>query len=103
MSNAKFDVTAIGNAIARSVIEVSRSIRYRDLTQASLEAALATRPTLADSQPGTPGYTIRSRNIDYRLTLSVCSLDDPKDDYGVRPECPLKDKPKEEVSILPFL
>ncbi|UCJ17078.1 DUF4124 domain-containing protein [Pseudomonas sp. MM211] len=30
-----------------------------------------------------------------------------KDDYGVRPECPLKDKPKEEdkgiISILPFL
>ena len=74
-----------GNAIARSVIEVSRSIRYRDLNQASLEAALATRPTLADSQPGVVGYTIRSRNIEYRLTLSVCSLDDPKDDYGTRP------------------
>nr|WP_159971632.1 DUF4124 domain-containing protein [Pseudomonas sp. 8Z] len=26
-----------------------------------------------------------------------------KDDYGVRPECPLKDKPEEESSILPFL
>ncbi|MGQ7960578.1 DUF4124 domain-containing protein [Pseudomonas sp. SP16.1] len=26
-----------------------------------------------------------------------------KDDYGVRPECPLKDKPKEKASILPFL
>ncbi len=26
-----------------------------------------------------------------------------KNDYGVRPECPLKDKPKEDVSILPFL
>lgn len=25
-----------------------------------------------------------------------------KEDYGVRLECPLKDKPKEEVSILPF-
>lgn len=26
-----------------------------------------------------------------------------KDDYGVRPECPLRDKPKEKSSILPFL
>ncbi len=26
-----------------------------------------------------------------------------KDDYGVRPECPLKDKPPEKPSILPFL
>ena len=74
-----------GTAIARSIIEVSRSIRYRDLTQASLEAALETRPTLADSQPSVTGYTIRSRNIEYRLTLTVCSLDDAKDDLGVRP------------------
>ena len=73
-----------GTAIARSVIEVSRSIRYRDLTQASLEAALSSRPTLADSLPA-PGYTIRSRGIDYTLTLTVCSLDDPKDDLGIRP------------------
>src|SRR5688572_21830150 len=74
-----------GTAIARSIIEVSRSIRYRDLTQSSLEAALSTRPTLTDSKPGTVGYTIRSRNIEYTLTLTVCSLDDPKDDYGTRP------------------
>lgn len=26
-----------------------------------------------------------------------------KDDYGVRPECPLKDKPEEKRSIIPFL
>src|SRR5215213_8153579 len=74
-----------GTAIARSIIEVSRSIRYRDLTQASLEAALETRPTLVDSQPSVTGYTIRSRNIEYQLTLTVCSLDDPKDELGVRP------------------
>src|SRR5215218_8896295 len=74
-----------GTAIARSIIEVSRSIRYRDLTQESLEAALETRPTLADSQPSVTGYTIRSRNIEYQLTLTVCSLDDPKDELGVRP------------------
>ena len=74
-----------GTAIARSIIEVSRSIRYRDLSQATLEAALATHPTLVDSKPSTPGYTIKSRGIEYGLTLTVCSLDDPKDDLGVRP------------------
>jgi prepilin-type N-terminal cleavage/methylation domain-containing protein len=74
-----------GTAIARSVIEVSRSIRYRDLTQTSLEDALLARPTLTDSKPGTPGYTIKSRGIEYTMTLTVCSLDDPKDDLGVRP------------------
>jgi prepilin-type N-terminal cleavage/methylation domain-containing protein len=74
-----------GTAIARSIIEVSRSIRYRDLTQSSLEAALSTRPGLGDSKPLVVGYTIRHRGIDYDLSLTVCSLDDPKDDLGDRP------------------
>lgn len=43
-----------------------------------------------------------------RVTLAQKRKVQPcqKDDYGVRPECPLKDKPKEEdkgISILPFL
>jgi prepilin-type N-terminal cleavage/methylation domain-containing protein len=74
-----------GTAIARSVIEVSRSIRYRDLTEASLEAALETRPGLADAKPSTAGYTFKQRGIYYDLTLTVCSLDDSKDELGSRP------------------
>ena len=73
-----------GTAIARSVIEVSRSIRYRDLTTAALEAALNTRPGLADSLPA-PGYTFESRGVQYRMTLDVCSLDDVKDGLGDQP------------------
>ncbi|TBU87422.1 DUF4124 domain-containing protein [Phytopseudomonas dryadis] len=44
-----------------------------------------------------------------RISLAQKRLANPckKDDYGVRPECPLKDKPKEEdkglIRILPFL
>ncbi len=40
-----------------------------------------------------------------RISLAQKRLANPckKDDYGVRPECPLKDKPKEKPSILPFL
>lgn len=40
----------------------------------------------------------------HRMTLAQKRKVNPckKDEYGVRPECPLKDKPKEEVSILPF-
>lgn len=39
-----------------------------------------------------------------RISLAQKRLTNPcqKPDYGVRPECPLKDKPKEEASILPF-
>lgn len=40
----------------------------------------------------------------HRMSLAQKRKINPckKDDYGVRPECPLKDKPKEETSILPF-
>ena len=65
--------------IARSASRVSRSVRYRDLTTNELVAALSSRPGLADASPA-PGYTIRQRGISYRMTLTVCSLDDPKDE-----------------------
>jgi prepilin-type N-terminal cleavage/methylation domain-containing protein len=72
-----------GTNLARSIIEVSRSIRYRDLTTGTLEAALQSRPALADSAD--PGYRILSRGVFYRMTVSVCSLDDPKDELGEQP------------------
>ena len=39
-----------------------------------------------------------------RISLAQKRLANPcqKAEYGVRPECPLKDKPEEESSILPF-
>jgi prepilin-type N-terminal cleavage/methylation domain-containing protein len=71
-----------GTTIARSIIEVSRSIRYRDLTATELLDALSSRPGLADVQPGVTGHTIRNRNVEYEVTLTVCSLDDPRDGLG---------------------
>jgi hypothetical protein len=40
----------------------------------------------------------------FRISLAQKRLANPcqTPEYGVRPECPLKDKPKEEASILPF-
>jgi prepilin-type N-terminal cleavage/methylation domain-containing protein len=73
-----------GTNLARSVIEVSRSVRYRDLSTTALEGALAARPGLEDAL-ATPGHTLRSRDVNYEMELSVCSLDDPKDGLGVRP------------------
>jgi prepilin-type N-terminal cleavage/methylation domain-containing protein len=71
-----------GTNVARSIIEVSRSIRYRDLTATELLDELDSRPGLADVKPAVTGYTIRSRNVDYEATLTVCSLDDPRDGLG---------------------
>jgi prepilin-type N-terminal cleavage/methylation domain-containing protein len=71
-----------GTNIARSVIEVSRSLRYRDLTADALLAQLDSRPGLEDVAPLDGGYTMRSRGLDYDATITVCSLDDPQDGLG---------------------
>ena len=71
-----------GTQVARSIVEVSRSLRYRDLYADALLAALSARPGLGDSKPGAPGHTIESRNVDYEVTITVCSLDDAQDGLG---------------------
>ena len=70
-----------GTNVARSVIEIARSVRYRDLTAAALLAQLDSRPGMEDVDPGAD-YTIRARGFDYAATLTVCSLDDPQDGLG---------------------
>ncbi len=75
-----------GTNTARSIIEIARSVRYRDLTAGTLMAALEARPGLEDVKPSATGYTIRTRKVDYELTLTVCSLDDPNDRLGDLPD-----------------
>jgi prepilin-type N-terminal cleavage/methylation domain-containing protein len=69
------------NNVARSVVEVGRAVPYKNLTDAALFAALATRPGLNDASVA-PAYTIESRGFDYDVTLQVCSMDDPRDNLG---------------------
>ena len=47
------------------------------------------------SQP----FHLRQITLNDKRRVRPCE----KDDYGVRPECPLKDKPKEKRSLIPFL
>lgn len=70
-----------GTNVARSVVEVARGVPYRTLTAQSLLDELAKRPSLADSGGGSD-YTISSRGFDYDATVTVCSIDDPKDNLG---------------------
>jgi prepilin-type N-terminal cleavage/methylation domain-containing protein len=71
-----------GTNVARSIIEISRSIRYRDLTATELLDELSSRPGLSDVKPGETGHTVLSRDVEYEVTLTVCSLDDPQDGHG---------------------
>lgn len=47
--------------------------------------------------PSQPFY-LRQITLSDKRRVRPCE----KDDYGVRPECPLKDKPEEKPSILPY-
>lgn len=52
---------------------------------------------VAERTPNQPFHMMRISLAQKRLA-QPCKTDD----YGVRPECPIKDKPPEESSILPF-
>lgn len=69
------------NNVARSVVEVGRSVQYKNLSAAELYVALQARPALGDSS-GQPGHNIESRGFLYDVSLQVCSMDDPKDNLG---------------------
>jgi len=69
--------------VSRSIVEVARSVRYRDLTATQLLEALETRPGLDDALASS-GHTIESRGFFYDVTLEVCSMDDPRDGLGLR-------------------
>ncbi|BAU77054.1 DUF4124 domain-containing protein [Metapseudomonas furukawaii] len=56
---------------------------------------------VVERTPSQPVHIIRTSLHQKRLARPC-----QKDDYGVRPECPLKDKPEEEdddIAILPFI
>jgi prepilin-type N-terminal cleavage/methylation domain-containing protein len=69
------------NNVSRSVVEVARAVPYKNLSNVSLLSALAGRPGLGDVSAGS-AYTVSARNVDYDVTLEVCSMDDPKDNLG---------------------
>lgn len=69
-------------AVARSVLEISRGVQYRDLTGAEIVQELGARPGLGDAATGTVGHQVESRNFVYTVTPTVCSMDDAKDGLG---------------------
>jgi prepilin-type N-terminal cleavage/methylation domain-containing protein len=70
-------------ALGRAVMEIARSVPYKDMNAQAIEDELNTHTGLDDSSAAA-GYQIDSRNFIYDLTITVCSVDDVKDGYGVR-------------------
>ncbi|MDV5859680.1 DUF4124 domain-containing protein [Pseudomonas mendocina] len=53
---------------------------------------------IVERTPAQP-FHMHRMSLTQKRKINPCK----KEEYGVRPECPLKDKPKEKTSILPFL
>jgi hypothetical protein len=68
-------------SLARQLIEDVNNISFRELTQTGVAADLQSNPGL-ESAPGSGSYTINRRGFSYAITVTVCSLDDPRDGLG---------------------
>jgi prepilin-type N-terminal cleavage/methylation domain-containing protein len=73
-------------ALGRSVLEIARSVPYRQLTASSLLVELGTRPGFMDAKPGIAGHQISSEGFTYTIAPTVCSMDDPADNLGAHTE-----------------
>ena len=83
-SNARSSLTKGrdgATSLTREVVEQARSISYTDLQPSTVVSQLQAKPGLASTSSGST-WTVRRRGIEYGLTVSLCSVDDPKDGYG---------------------
>ena len=76
--------------LARQVLEDAQTLPFAQISPTSIEGQLQEMNALADSS-GSPGWQIVQRGITYTVTVSECSIDDPKDGSGVHDSTFCKD------------
>jgi Tfp pilus assembly protein PilV len=69
-------------SLAREIIEDARAIPYAQLAPYSIVNQLQEMNGLANTTPGATWHIAR-RGVTYTVTVSECTIDDPKDGYGV--------------------
>lgn len=67
----------------REIVEFARATDYDSLQPSLLVNVLRQRPTLAGTGPSP--WVIRRRGVNYTVTASVCTFDDPKDGLAGTP------------------
>jgi hypothetical protein len=77
-NNARIGATNL----AREIVEHSRSSEYEKLNPAQIAGALQAKPGLAGT--GNP-WSVDRRGVSYEITVSVCTVDDPKDGLAAVP------------------
>lgn len=71
--------------LARDLVERSRQVPYASTTTDAAAAALAA--TLPENPAvGGASFVVQRRNVNYAVTVTACSIDDPSDGAGVGDE-----------------
>ena len=65
-----------GTNLARELTEYARATDYSLLQDDQIVAALRTRPTITGTLSAGV-WTIERRNVDYTISTSLCTFDDP--------------------------
>ena len=73
-----------GVALARELVEATRSQSYDQLTQGNIVPVIRTRNGFTGSAVNGNGWQISRRGITYTMAVGVCSVDDSNDGLGVR-------------------
>jgi Tfp pilus assembly protein PilV len=68
--------------LAREITEDSRAIPFSQMSPSTIESQLQAMPGLTNTDPG-GAWQISRDGTTYTVTASECSVDDPKDGYGV--------------------
>ncbi|HZC27872.1 MAG TPA: prepilin-type N-terminal cleavage/methylation domain-containing protein [Actinopolymorphaceae bacterium] len=70
-------------SLEREIVEYGRASDYDSLQPSTLVNVLRQRPSLAGTGPSP--WVIRRRGVNYTVTASVCTFDDPKDGLASTP------------------
>jgi Tfp pilus assembly protein PilV len=68
--------------LARQILEDAHTLPYAQLSPTAITGQLQVMTGLADSS-GVAGWQVVQRGVTYTVTVTECSIDDPKDKYGV--------------------
>jgi prepilin-type N-terminal cleavage/methylation domain-containing protein len=71
-----------GIALQREIIEAAQAIPYEQLSQASIVSKIQATAGLTDSTMTSSGWTYTRRNVNYRVAIGTCAVDDPTDGTG---------------------
>lgn len=85
--------------LARQILEDARTIPYARLAPSAIQTELQEMHGLADASSAS-GWQVVQRGVTYTITVSECSIDDPKDGYGAH-ESAFKENPFCSDSTVP--